>query len=329
VTVAADEEELLRSSARHLLQTAKPDEIPHALVDLGWFDLLAADPAAAVIVTAEEQGRLRAATPILDLVMQHAAGVGHAAGLGTLADTALVLPAPARQSETSGIETGGGLHIDGVVLAGRDQVDTLLLLTASGMVAVPATELDRSLVAGADPELGLTVVTGHVDRRRADPVGPAETVSAAVDAGRRWLASELVGLAAAMLDQAVAYVSARHQFGRPIASFQTVKHRLADVHVAVTAARAGAATAWEDGTRLSAMAAKCLGARAHDLASAHGHQVHGGLAFTVEYGFHRWIERGHLLDALLGTRRQLTGTLGAACIEAGVFPRTPDLADVP
>jgi alkylation response protein AidB-like acyl-CoA dehydrogenase len=129
-----------------------------------------------------------------------------------------------------------------------------------------------------------------------------------------------------MLDQSVAYVSARHQFGRPIASFQTVKHRLAEVHVAVTAARAGVATAWADGTRLSAMAAKCLGARAHDLASAHGHQVHGGLAFTVEYGFQRWIERGHLLDALLGTRRQLTATLGRACIEAGVFPRTPDLA---
>jgi hypothetical protein len=320
--VDADERELLRSSARHLLQTVKPAEIPHALEDLGWFDLLAADPAAAVTMTAEEQGRLRAATPILDLVMQHAAGVSTPPG------TALLLPAPARQSDTSGIDTGGALRIEGITLAGRDQADTLLLLTAAGLVAAPATALDRAPVAGADPELGLTLVTGQLDRRDTDAVAPAATVNAAIDAGRRWLASEQVGLATSMLDQSVAHVSARHQFGRPIASFQTVKHRLAEVHVAVTAARAGVTTAWADGTRLSAMAAKCLAARAHDLASAHGHQVHGGLAFTVEYGFQRWIERGHLLDALLGTRRQLTATLGAACIEAGVFPRIPDLADL-
>jgi hypothetical protein len=320
--VEADERDLLRSSARHLLETVKPAEIPHALAELGWFDLLAADPAAAVTMTAEEQGRLRAATPILDLVMQHAAGVRTPPG------AALLLPAPARQSDASGIDTGGALRIEGVTLAGRDQADTLLLLTAAGMVAAPAAALDLAPVVGADPELGLTAVTGHLDRRDTDPVAPAETVTAAVDAGRRWLASELVGLAASMLDQSVAYVSARHQFGRPIASFQTVKHRLAEVHVAITAARAGVAAAWADGTRLSAMAAKCLAARAHELASTHGHQVHGGLAFTVEYGFHRWIERGHLLDALLGTRRQLTGTLGEACIEAGVFPRTPGLADL-
>jgi hypothetical protein len=323
VTVEPDEQELLRSSARRLLQTAKPAEMPRALVDLGWFDLLVADPAAAIIVTAEEQGRVRAATPILDLVMQHAAGIGTRPGWG------LLLPAPARQNDASGIETGAALQVDGVALAGRDQVDTWLLLTAAGLFAVPAAPLDRAPVAGADPELGLTVVTGRVDRRDADLVAPAPAVTVAIDAGRRWLASELVGLAASMLDQAVGYVSARHQFGRPIATFQTVKHRLADVHVAVTAARAGVATAWADETRLSAMAAKCLGARAHHLASAHGHQVHGGLAFTVEYGFQRWIERGHLLDALLGTRRRLTGMLGETCIEAGLFPRTPDLADLP
>jgi hypothetical protein len=322
VTVEPDERELLRSSARHLLQTAKPAELPGALVDLGWFDLLGADPAAAVTVTAEEQGRLRAATPILDLVMRHAAGVH------TWPGPALMLPAPAQPREVSGTETSRGFQVRGVTLAGREQAEIYLLLTAAGMVAVPAAPLDRAPVAGADPELGLTVVTGHVDRRDADLVAPAGAVDTAIDAGRRWLASELIGLAAAMLAQAAAYVSARHQFGRPIASFQTVKHRLADVHVAVTAARAGVATAWADGTRLSAMAAKCLGARAHELASAHGHQVHGGLAFTLEYGFQRWIERGYLLDALLGRRRQLTGMLGEACIQAGVFPRTPSLANL-
>jgi hypothetical protein len=323
VTVDADERELLRSSARHLLQTAKPADLSGALAESGWFDFLAADPAAAVTVTAEEQGRVRAATPILDLVMQHAAG------LHTRPATALLLPALAQPGDASASDAGGRLQVDGVALAGREGADTLLLLTSAGVLAVPATALQRVRVAGADPELGLTLVRGALDRGEADHVAPVAAVTAAVDAGRRWVASELTGLAAAMLNLAVAHVSARRQFDRPIASFQSVKHRLADVHVAVTAARAGATTAWNDGTRLSAMAAKCLGARAHDLASVHGHQVHGGLAFTVEYGFHRWIERGHLLDGLLGTRRQLTGTLGQTCIDAGLFPRTPDLADEP
>jgi alkylation response protein AidB-like acyl-CoA dehydrogenase len=142
------------------------------------------------------------------------------------------------------------------------------------------------------------------------------------------LASELIGLAEAMLAETIAHVSTRHQFGHPIASFQTVKHRLADVHVAVVAAKAGISTAWSDETPRSATAAKCLAALAHDLASTHSHQVHGGIAFTVEYGFHRWIERGRLLDAVLGSRVELTRNLGQALIADGAVPRTPGLVDL-
>jgi alkylation response protein AidB-like acyl-CoA dehydrogenase len=128
-----------------------------------------------------------------------------------------------------------------------------------------------------------------------------------------------------MLGDTIAYVMQREQFGRAIGSFQTVKHRLADVHIALCAARAGVIAAWEDGTSVSAAAAKCLAARAHRLASTHCHQVHGGIAFTVEHGFHRFIQRGHLLDGLLGTADDLVRQIGQHIVEANLVPRTPGL----
>jgi hypothetical protein len=317
-----DELELIRVSARHLLQTAGPAEIPDALMALGWTDVLDAGPAAAVTAVAEEQGRLRAVSPILDVVMQHAAGIAD------MSSTALLLPPISRRGCLSATESDGDLLVDGIALAGRGGADTFLGLTEPGIAVIDGSVLKRTPIRGADPELGLTAVTGTVDMSSTGTIAPAPAVDAALVAGRLWLASELIGLAATMLTDTIAYVSARHQFGRPIAAFQTVKHRLADVHVAITAARAGTASAWLDTTLTSATAAKCLAALAHDAASTHCHQVHGGIAFTVEHGFHGWIRRGQTLDALLGSRRDLTRFLGRSIIAAGAFPRTPQLADV-
>jgi hypothetical protein len=320
--VDTGERELMRLSARNLLKTADPEEILDALLELGWLDYLDTDPGDAVMVMAEEQGRLLAATPILDLVMQDAAQLSIEPG------RALLLPAIARTVDRSGTWTSGGLHIDGLALRGRKAADTLLVLTAQGMVTAPAASLARVPVSGADATFGLTRIRGCVAPSGVQLVAPPSAVDAAVSAGRRWLASELIGLAEAMLAETIAHVSTRHQFGHPIASFQTVKHRLADVHVAVVAAKAGISTAWSDETPRSATAAKCLAALAHDLASTHSHQVHGGIAFTVEYGFHRWIERGRLLDAVLGSRVELTRNLGQALIADGAVPRTPGLVDL-
>ena len=151
------------------------------------------------------------------------------------------------------------------------------------------------------------------------------TSPAAVAIGRRALAAELVGLSERMLDDTVGYVVERHQFGRPIATFQTVKHRLADVKVATSAARAALRTAWIDDSPTSAVAAKCLAGRAQRVAAANCHQVHGGIAFTVEHGFHRFIRRGQLLDSLLGRADDLVRELGADLLERGRVPRTPPL----
>ncbi len=319
---STEEFELIRTSARHLLETSGPAEIPEALMALGWTEMLDTGPATAVTAIAEEQGRLRAASPLLDLAMQYGAGITDQSS------TALLLPPLTRGGYISGRPGSDNLRVDGIALAGRQEADTFFALTPLGIVAIPASSLQRVPLGGADSGLGLTGVSGRVDLSAVRPVAPADAIDAALAIGRRWLASELIGLADTMLSSTVAYVSARQQFGRPIATFQAVKHRLASVHVAITVARAGAASAWLDGRPTSAMAGKCLAAVAHEAASTHCHQVHGGIAFTVEHGFHSWIRRGHILDALLGRRRDLTPLLGRSIIADGAMPRTPQLADL-
>jgi alkylation response protein AidB-like acyl-CoA dehydrogenase len=177
-----------------------------------------------------------------------------------------------------------------------------------------------------DPDLGLQRVTIDGD---PTPIGDADAAANAIATGRRALASQMVGACEQMLADTLEYVNARHQYGRAIGSFQTVKHRLAEVKVATTAARNGTAAAWEhadgpDGATL-AIASKCLAGRAQQLASTHCFQVHGGIAFTVEHGFQLWVRRGLLLDHLLGGHEQLTAELGRRLITAGAVPRVPQL----
>ena len=318
--IDADELTLIRGSLTHALETVDAPAIPGALLELGWAELLATDPAAVVPVTAEEQGRLRTPTPVLDLVALAAAG------LPVTADVALVLPAPTRAGLHSATTSDDGLHVDGVALAGHGRAETCVVLATDGLWQVPAAALEHVPLAGGDPDVGLARRRGRVPSDEATRVGGPDEAASVLAAGRRFLSSELLGLADHMLTGARDYVLARQQFGHPIGAFQAVKHRLADVHVAIAAGRAGVTTAWSDRSPTSAMAAKCLAGRAHAVAAAQCHQVQGGMAFTAEHGFHRSIRRGQVLDALLGTSRDLTRSLGRQLLADRVVPRAPTVS---
>jgi len=313
-TIDANELELIRNSVRHLLE-GDPSGFTTGLTELGWADLYTADPAVAVGVLAEEVGRAAAAVPLLTTVLAQA--LGHPGA-------AIVLPPLARGdgSGVPGVRAGDDVAINGLVEPGLGQPASYLVATDGGVVAVDAVGLIAHASATGDPSLGLTAVSGLLPH--GPVVATAADWSAAVTIGRRALAAALTGLAARMLHDATEYVLVRQQFGRPIGSFQTVKHRLADVHVAVTAARAGTVTAWGDDTELSAMAALCLAAKALRLASTHCHQVHGGIAFTTEHGFHTLIRRGQSWLGLLGHPDDLTRVIGERLV-AGRVPRTPQL----
>jgi alkylation response protein AidB-like acyl-CoA dehydrogenase len=290
----AAELDLLRSSLRHLLDTTPAPGVRAALVEAGWDDLVAEDAAGAITVLAEEAGRARSAAAIADVA------VVWGAGLALDPDVAVVL--------------------DGLVLAGGDAAARFLVLDDHGLRAVDVADVELVPVGGFDPALGLH--RASVADRAGEPAGDA---ARAMAAGRCALAAQMVGSVDQMLTETLGYVTERRQYGRAIGSFQTVKHRLAEVKVAVTAAAAGVRAAWEVGDGTTAMAAKCLAGRAQQLASTHCFQVHGGIAFTVEHGFQQWVRRGLLLDLLLGGHEQLTSALGQQMLDRGTVPRVPAL----
>jgi alkylation response protein AidB-like acyl-CoA dehydrogenase len=124
------------------------------------------------------------------------------------------------------------------------------------------------------------------------------------------LAIESVGAAAHVLELAVAYATARYQFGRPIGSFQAVKHTLADVLVEVESARSVAYRAVNSlvsessELRLDASAAKAYCPTAFFNAAAKCVQVHGGIGFTWEHPAHLYLKRAKSSELLLGDSQQ-------------------------
>jgi alkylation response protein AidB-like acyl-CoA dehydrogenase len=121
------------------------------------------------------------------------------------------------------------------------------------------------------------------------------------------LAAEAVGAADRVLERTVEYVGQREQFGRPVGSFQAVKHRLADVYVEVQAARSAAyyaAWAASHGEPVGGLAlAQAL--QALRSAAAEGIQLHGGIGFTWEHEVHLYFKRAAGDELLFGPVHRL------------------------
>ncbi|MBO2447634.1 hypothetical protein J4573_11090 [Actinomadura barringtoniae] len=143
-------------------------------------------------------------------------------------------------------------------------------------------------------------------------------------AGRVALGWWLVGAGRAMLDLARSHAMERAQFGRPIASFQAVRHRLAETLVALDGAEATLRAAPDDAA-LGALLAKAAAGRAALTAARHCQQVLGGLGFTAEHGLQRHVRRVLVLDGLLGSAHELTREAGTRLREEGAAPRLVDL----
>lgn len=141
-------------------------------------------------------------------------------------------------------------------------------------------------------------------------------------AGRRALAWWLVGSARAMLALARRHALDRVQFGRPIASFQAVRHRLAETLVAIEGAEATLTAATDT---LGCLLAKAAAGQAALTAARHCQQVTGGIGFTAEYDLHRHVKRVMVLDGLLGSARELTREAGALVRARGTAPRLAGL----
>lgn len=122
------------------------------------------------------------------------------------------------------------------------------------------------------------------------------------------LAAEQIGAAEACLEMSVEYAKTRHQFGRPIGSYQAIKHLLADILIALELARVAVLDATDSVDRtnqelhVAASVARLLASRAFTFAAEESIHVHGGTGFTWEHRLHRYFRRAKADELLFGSQ---------------------------
>ena len=176
----------------------------------------------------------------------------------------------------------------------------------AGVTGVDALDLTRPLA-----RLSLNGVRVDADRVLGKP-GPstAAAIRRAVELAVTALAIETVGTAQAIFDVTLAYAKEREQFGVPIGSFQAIKHKFADMLIALERARAtsyfAALTIAEDDDRraLAASMAKAAAGDCAALLAKEGIQIHGGIGYTWEHDMHLYVRRVKSNAILLGNAAQ-------------------------
>ena len=202
----------------------------------------------------------------------------------------------------------------GVLLVPADGVPQALYLVdvaAEGVGKAPVTSLDmtRQLCdLSFDDAPGTLIASGPAASRAVD---------AALAAGAGILAAEQLGLAQRCLDMTVAYVKERKQFARPVGSFQGLKHRLADLWVSVTQARAAsryAAACLAIGSPDAGVAVALAKAYCSEVAVQAAQecvQMHGGIGFTWEHPAHLFLKRAKADSIAFGTADAHRAALGS------------------
>ncbi len=197
-----------------------------------------------------------------------------------------------------------------LVVAARLEEDVALFL-------VPGDEpgLSRSRLPTVDQtrrlaEIELNGVCLPGAARLQSPGSGTASLQKILDLAAIALSAEQVGGAQRCLDMAVAYAKEREQFGRPIGSFQAIKHKCADMMVRVESARSAsyyaACVAADDGEALgrAASLAKAYCSDAYFHCAAENIQIHGGVGFTWEYDAHLYFKRAKSSESLLGNANQ-------------------------
>jgi hypothetical protein len=218
----------------------------------------------------------------------------------------------------------------GLVLAPLRDVDELVWPVWSGsaetVVRLAPCDVRVEAMDLMDGTLGWHRVTPLVEFHTGEPA----TTSAAVAAARRALSAEIIGASAAALDLACEHTSVRRQFGRELATFQAVRHRLADAHVAITSASGALSVAWAntsspDGGQWAAAVAKFEAGRAQATVATHVLQVFGATGLTREHPLHRFVTRAATLDVLFGSHRQIEADIGARLMAGATLEPVAEL----
>jgi alkylation response protein AidB-like acyl-CoA dehydrogenase len=282
-------------------------------------------------VVAEELGRSVAIVPFLG------SAVLSTAALLAAGDTVL-LPELAAGERTAALavplSTWPGsafpttVSVDGDTLTGT--VSSIADARAADLVLVPASASDgpslwavETFTASPRTSLDMTgpladlTLSGASGRLIAQGPAAQHALQHALTVGAGILASEQLGLAEQCLDTTVAHLKTRYQFGRPLGSFQGLKHRVASLWVEVTRARAvaryaaGCLATEDPDTGVAVAVAASLCSDVAVLAAEECVQLHGGLGFTWEHPAHLWLKRAKADQIALGTPDRHRAALAA------------------
>ncbi len=306
-----------------------------AIAELGWLGAAIPEEHGGLglgrlelCVLAEELGRSLAPTPFASSVYFFAEGLMLA---GAEAQKAAVLPKIAdgsavgcfAVSEGPGAPTASGLActFDGQTISGLkipvadgDIATHALVVAKEGagtslvLVDLGGGGVTRESVKTLDPTRSHAKLTfAKAKAERVGPAGEGWALSEAIlDRAAVLLAFEQVGGAQACLDMAIDYAKNRFAFSRQIASFQAIKHKLADMYVAIEVARsnayygAWALSADAPELPLAAAQARVAATEAYHIASKENIQTHGGMGFTWDVDCHLYYRRAKLLAVQAG-----------------------------
>ena len=294
----------LADAARDFLSAAASPAAARAMLDAG----AGVQPGRAELVKSgfatitipESAGGGGGGVLDLAVVAEQAGRLLAGPSLVTFARAAVLLAGDDRLADLAGGDLSVAVVDSGPVL---DAVgaDTFLALRDGALVCGPGTVTPREPI---DPTRGLGDVTlGETAVLVPDAT---ELWARGERVGRAILAAEGLGAAARVLEMGVEYAKQRYAFGRPIGSYQAVKHMLVDVYVEVEQLRslvwwaAWAADHAPDELPLAAAAAKAAAATALEHAAETVIQVHGGIGFTWEHDAHLYWRRSKVDRFLLG-----------------------------
>jgi acyl-CoA dehydrogenase-like protein len=328
IQMIESERAMLSRTLQALTEQLDGAALSTALNDFGFAELLATAPRHAVSALFTGLGRSGSVCTALQAVLRQPL-------VGVLPDdmARVDVVLPSIGSDVAGFCDDDTATVRGLII-GRDTSMACLVPVAmrDELVWVRVSAEDATLcsrtVRGLDPNLAMIEIAKA--NAPADVVlagGTATAIWATVStAGRLALAYQILGAVGQMLDLAVEHARTRVQFGRPIGSFQAVRNRLADAHVARQGADAALEAAWEtDDAVLAGLLAKSLAGRAARVAATQCQQVLAGIGFTAEHSFHHYMARALVLDSVLGSATELPRAIGAHLNSAGTIPRLVDL----
>lgn len=266
---------------------------------------------AEALIVAEEVGYALAPLPLLSSLITSAALIATpdtGALLERVAIGEVCALASACTTSASAELTEPLSYVDGTVSGRIDHVldgdiASILIVaarTADGvaLVSVDPANTDRTYTPAMDPTLRLASLTFNDATATLLATDGSNALAAAHAAGCLTVAALQVGAARRGLDMTVGYAQERVQFGRPIGSFQALKHRMADMLVRVEMARSALLAATEDPSMIHSASAYCSEALSH--IGAETIQLHGGIGITWEHDAHLVFKRAHALGQLFG-----------------------------